>query len=94
MSPLHLAVTIGVGLLIGLIGYSLRFDRFRGDLFLFLFLSIVGSFGLNLFFRLLVLNKVVSYHLYVREAIVLEEIVGALSAVYLVTVWRSRRRNP
>lgn len=93
VSALHLSVTVGIGLLIGLSGYALRFDRLRGDLLLFPLVCVVGSFGMNLLFRFLVSKKIASHLFYMRQAIILEEVLGSLLAVYLLTLWRAKEKS-
>lgn len=83
MSPVHILVTILIGVLVGCAADILTLQRVPGGVKGFMVVGIIGAFMVNLLFRFLVSFHILPAFMYMRPTIVLEDIIGAILGVYL-----------
>lgn len=87
MSWLHVAVSVTVGLMVGgIVGLMYETMNLKKSTFVlrFMVLGVAGSIGLDLFFSFMTANHLLPSFLYLRPAIIVEEVVGAALVPYLL----------
>jgi len=83
MSPMHILTTILIGIAIGCIADILALQRVPGGVKGFMLAGIIGAFTINFLFRGIVSFHILAPYMYMRPAIVVENIIGAILGVYL-----------
>lgn len=83
MSPVHILVTILIGVLVGCVADVLTLQRVPGGAKGFMVVGIIGAFAVNFLFRFLVSFQISPAFMYTRPIIVLGDILGAILGVYL-----------
>jgi uncharacterized membrane protein YeaQ/YmgE (transglycosylase-associated protein family) len=86
------------GLLIGLVvgrGFSLfTLRKLKGGKYTFMVVGMVGSIGTDLIFKTLYERNLVSSFFYTETSIIVEMVVGALAACYLVNLLGRQEQIP
>ena len=83
MSPLHILVTVLIGVLIGCVADILTLQKAPGGVKGFMLVGVIGAFVANLLFRFLAAVHILPALMYIRPTIVLEDIIGAILGVYI-----------
>lgn len=86
MSIMHILGGIFVGLLVGKVFSAFTLRKLKGGKYIFMGTGVVGSLGADLIFWFLHSRRLVSSFYYGEFVIILEMIVGAICACYLVNL--------
>ena len=86
MSIMHFLGGIFVGLLVGKVFSTFTLRKIKGGKYTFMAAGVVGSLLVDLFFQFLHSRALVSDFYYGEFVIILEMIVGAFCACYLVNL--------
>ena len=86
MSVMHILGGIIVGLVMGRVFSMFTLRKVKGGKITFMITGVAGSLGCDLLFKTLYENQLVSNFYYGETAIIVEMVVGALAACYLVNL--------
>lgn len=84
MSVMHIIAGVLIGIIIGRVYGAFSLKRVIGGKYTFMGAGLIGSFAADLTFKYLLGKRLVSGFWYKEEIIVIEMIVGAALACYLV----------
>lgn len=85
MSVMHMIAGIVIGVIIGRVYGAFSLKKIFGGKYTFMGAGFIGSFGADLTFKYLLSKRLVTGFWYKEEIIVIEMIVGAVLACYLVS---------
>ena len=86
MSVMHILGGVFIGLITGRIFAMFTLRRVKGGKLTFMAVGVVGSIGADLFFKILYENDLVSNFFYAETSIIVEMVIGAVIACYLVNL--------
>lgn len=94
MSVMHILGSLLIGLVVGR-GFSLfTLRKLKGGKYTFMAVGMVGSIGTDVAFKVLYEQDLVSSFFYTETSIIVEMVIGAFAACYLVNLLGRREEIP